>query len=62
MSVASQFLHPRACRIASLAAALVTAVFVVGGGSPKPHYMFFAACELAAMAGICALVWKPSPV
>ena len=44
-------------RWANTAAAVVTTAFVVGGGSLTPHYVFFAAVEIACMALIVWSVW-----
>jgi hypothetical protein len=58
----SRILGRRANRIANLAACLVTAVYVVGGGSPYLHYIFFATIELASMGLIARLAWTwPEP-
>jgi len=58
MIVAMQFLPLRAWRAANTLAALVTAVFVLAGGSLKPHYIFFASCEIIALLSIVVLVWR----
>ena len=44
-------------RWANTAAAMITATFVVGGGSLTPHYVFFATVEVACMALIVWSVW-----
>jgi hypothetical protein len=54
----SRILKPRPNRWANTAAALVTTVFVVGGGSPYLHYYFFATVEVACMALIVWSVWS----
>ncbi|WP_425038590.1 DUF6326 family protein [Primorskyibacter sp. S187A] len=56
--VAMQFLPLRAWRAVNILAALVTAVFVVAGGSPRPHYIFVASCEIVALLSIVVLVWR----
>jgi hypothetical protein len=58
MIVAMQFLPLRAWRAVNTLAAVVTAVFVVAGGSLKPHYIFFASCEILALLLIARLVWQ----
>ena len=58
MIFASRVLQPKANRWANTLAALVTTVFVVGGGSLTLHYIFFASVEIACMAGIVWFVWK----
>ena len=57
MIFASRVLKPRANRWANTMAAVVTTAFVVGGGSLAPHYVFFAAVEVACMALIVWSVW-----
>ena len=52
MIVVSRFLSPRWLRIVTPVAALATAIFVIGGGSTSPHYIFFAAAEVGALAVI----------
>jgi mannose/fructose/N-acetylgalactosamine-specific phosphotransferase system component IIC len=44
-------------RWANTVAAVITTAFVVGGGSLTPHYVFFAAVEIACMALIVWSVW-----
>jgi Sec-independent protein secretion pathway component TatC len=53
----SRVLRPAANRRANTVAALITTAFVVGGGSLTPHYVFFAAVEVACMALIVWSVW-----
>lgn len=50
-------------RVANFAAVIITAAFVVGGGSLHPHYLFFVTVELAAMLYIARLayVWPQVP-
>ncbi|MAM63746.1 DUF6326 family protein [Maritimibacter sp. UBA3975] len=50
-------LAPRASRIANLAAVVVTILFVVGGGSLSPHYIFLASIEVLALLYIGYLAW-----
>ena len=57
MIFASRVLKPGANRWANTAAAVVTTAWVVGGGSLTPHYVFFAAVEVACMALIVWSVW-----
>lgn len=57
MIVLSRVLQPEANRWANTAAAVITTLFVVGGGSAAPHYIFFAAVEIACMALIVWSVW-----
>jgi hypothetical protein len=44
-------------RIANCVAAVLTAVFVIGGGSFKFHYIFFASVEMATLMMIVILAW-----
>ena len=53
----SRILKPQANRWANTAAAVITTLFVVGGGSIDLHYLFFAAVEIACMALIVRFVW-----
>jgi Sec-independent protein secretion pathway component TatC len=54
----SRVLKPRANRWANTVAVAITIVYVVGGGSFNlPHYVFFAAVEIACMAMIVWSVW-----
>jgi len=63
MIVVSRVLKPRANRWANTVAAVVTAAYVVGGGSLTLNYVFFAAVEIACMALIVWSVWtQRSPV
>ena len=57
MIFVSRILKPEANRWANTAAAVITTLFVVGGGSIDPHYLFFAAVEIACMALIVWSVW-----
>ncbi|WP_147127763.1 DUF6326 family protein [Shimia ponticola] len=61
MIVATQFLPDKWCRIVNSVAVIVTAAFVIGGGSLKPHYIFFAVSEVAAMATVLVLMWRREP-
>jgi hypothetical protein len=55
----SRVLKPGVNRWANTAAALLTSVFVVGGGSMElPFYAFFAIVEVACMALIVWTVWS----
>ena len=57
MIFASRILKRGANRWANTVAAVITAAYVVGGGSLTPHYVFFAAVEIACMALIVWSVW-----
>ena len=58
MIFVSRILGWRAGRIANTVAAVVTTVWIVGGGSALPHYIFMTGMEIVCMAGICLLVWR----
>ncbi len=45
-------------RWANTFAALLTALYVVGGGSATPSYFFFASVEIASMAAIVWYAWR----
>lgn len=45
-------------RIANITAAVVTILFVIGGGSMTLTYLFFAAIEIAAMLFILWSAWR----
>jgi hypothetical protein len=51
----SRTLQRRANRTANFVATGITAVFILGGGSLQPHYIFFASIELACLAYIVIL-------
>ena len=57
MIYASRALGPRASRRANLGAAAVTILFIVGGGSLTPHYIFFASIEVITLLYIGFLAW-----
>lgn len=64
MIVLSIVLSGRALRWISTAAAIVTALFVIGGGSATYSYIFFATVEVVCMSAIVWSVWKhrgPAP-
>ena len=53
----SRTLKPAPNRWANTVAAVITAVFVVGGGTAYLHALFFAAVEVACLALIVWSVW-----
>lgn len=57
MIFVSRILKPEANRWANTAAAVITTLFVIGGGSADLHYLFFAAVEIGSMALIVWSVW-----
>ena len=58
MIFVSRILKPETNRWANTAAAVITTLFVVGGGSMDLHYVFFATVEVACMALIVRFVWS----
>jgi hypothetical protein len=54
----SRILKHRANRWTNIIAAAITIVYVVGGGSTYPHYIFLAAIEVLAMLLIVWYAWK----
>ena len=57
MIYVSRALSRQTSRIANFAAVGVTALFVIGGGSTAPHYIFFASIEVITMIYIAYLAW-----
>lgn len=53
----SKTLARRANRVANMVAAAITAVFIIGGGSLSPHYIFFASIEILCLCYIVILAW-----
>jgi hypothetical protein len=54
----SRVLRPRANRWANIIAAVITIVYVLGGGSGYPHYLFLAAVEVASLGLIIWYAWR----
>ena len=54
----SRVLKYRVNRWANIIAGVITIVFVVGGGSAYPHYIFLGAIEVACMLLIIWLAWQ----
>ena len=57
MIVATLLLASKWCRYLNTLAVGITAVFVIAGGSLKPHYIFFATFEVFAMIVLLFFVW-----
>ncbi|MCF6322376.1 MAG: DUF6326 family protein [Rhizobiaceae bacterium] len=53
----TRVLSPRTSRLANLMAVAITVLFVIGGGSLTPHYIFFASIEVLTMLYIAYLAW-----
>ena len=54
----SRSLPYKANRWANIVAAIITILFVVGGGSTHLHYLFFATVEVICMVLIMWTAWK----
>ncbi|GEM88499.1 DUF6326 family protein [Meiothermus granaticius] len=54
----SLLLPRQANRWANTLAAVLTTLYVVGGGSATPSYFFFATVEVLCMAAIVGYVWR----
>jgi Sec-independent protein secretion pathway component TatC len=54
----SRTLKYKTNRLANIVAALITALFVIGGGSTYLHYIFFATVEIVCMLLIILNAWK----
>ncbi len=62
MIVLSRVLPYRVNRWANIIAAIITSLFVIGGGSTFLHYIFFATVEVLCMALIVWNAWRwPNP-
>lgn len=58
MVLLSRFLKYRINRWANMIAAVITILFIIGGGSTAPHYIFFATIEVLALLLIIWSAWK----
>lgn len=54
----SRILKREVNRWANIIAGVITILFVVGGGSPYPYYVFFASVEVICMLIIIQAAWK----
>ena len=54
----SRTLEGKANRLANLVAGIITIIFVVGGGSLTPHYIFFASIEVLCILLIIGIAFK----
>ena len=62
MIILSRVLKVSVNRWANIIAAVITILFVVGGGSTSLHYIFFATIEVACMFLIIWYAWRwPNP-
>ena len=58
MILLSRVLKDRVNRWLNIVASIITIVFVVGGGSPYPHYIFLAAVEVVCLLLIIWFAWQ----
>lgn len=58
MVLLSRFLKYRINRWANIIASIITILFVIGGGSTAPHYIFFATIEVICLLLIIWFAWK----
>lgn len=54
----SRVLRPKINRWVNIVAAIITILFVVGGGSLVLHYIFFATVEVVCLLSILIYAWK----
>ncbi len=54
----SRVLDGAALKWTTLAASILTILFVIGGGSLAPHYIFFASVEVIVMLIILVMAWR----
>jgi hypothetical protein len=54
----ARVLRQRANRWANIIAAVITIVYVIGGGSMYPHYIFLAAIEVVSLLLIIWYAWR----
>ncbi len=54
----SRVLQYKANRIANIVASIITIIFVIGGGTLLPHYIFIATIEVVVMLAIIWSAWK----
>ena len=54
----SGILKYKANRWANIIVGIITILFVVGGGSPYPHYIFIATIEVLCLLLIIGIAWK----
>jgi hypothetical protein len=54
----SRVLKYKINRLANIIAGIITILFVVGGGSMYPYYIFFASVEVVCMLVIIWTAWK----
>src|SRR5204863_1049226 len=57
MVLLARTLKPAVNRWVNVVAVVLTAAFVIGGGSTRPHYLFLAAVEMVCLALIVRHAW-----
>lgn len=65
MVLLSKFLKYKINRWVNIIAGAFTIIFIIGGGSSAPHYIFFATIEVLCLLLIIRFSWKwkaPEPV
>ncbi len=58
MILLSRILQYKANRSTNIIAAIITIIYVIGGGSFMPHYIFIATIEVVCMALIVYIAWR----
>ena len=58
MIILSRVLNYKSNRWANLIGSIVTIVFIVGGGSSYPHYIFIATIEIICLLLIAWIAWN----
>jgi hypothetical protein len=58
MIILSRVLNYKFNRWANLIGSIVTIVFIVGGGSSYPHYIFIATIEIICLLLIALIAWN----
>ena len=58
----SRILNYRVNRWANIITSIITIVFVIGGGSTYPHYIFIATIEVVCLLLIAWIAWKWSSI
>ena len=57
----SRILKHKINRVMNIGAAIITSIFVVGGGSLYPHYIFIATIEVVCLLLVIWTAWKWKP-
>ena len=54
----SRLMNRKSNRVLNLIASVITIVFIIGGGSATPHYIFFSSIEVICMLAIIIICLK----